>query len=241
MGTRKEPRVLPLLPLRGILVFPTMVLHLDVGREKSVRALERSMVEDNLIVLATQEEMHIEAPTPDDIFRMGTVAHIKQMLKLPNGTIRVLVEGLRRARILSYELEEPYFAVRVEEIEEQRDVEDNETEALMRAVLNHFEQYIRLSRKVSPETLTAVMDIDDPGRLADAIASHMALKIRDKQAILETIDVKARLEKLLEILNNEREVLELERKIGLRVKKQMERTQKEYYLREQMKAIQREL
>jgi len=241
MGTRKEPRVLPLLPLRGILVFPTMVLHLDVGREKSVRALERSMVEDNLIVLATQEEMHIETPTPDDIFRMGTVAHIKQMLKLPNGTIRVLVEGLRRARILSYELEEPYFAVRVEEIEEQRDVEDNETEALMRAVLNHFEQYIRLSRKVSPETLTAVMDIDDPGRLADAIASHMALKIRDKQAILETIDVKARLEKLLEILNNEREVLELERKIGLRVKKQMERTQKEYYLREQMKAIQREL
>lgn len=241
MGTRKEPRVLPLLPLRGIVVFPTMVLHLDVGREKSVRALERSMVEDNLIVLATQEEMHVETPTPDDIFRMGTVAHIKQMLKLPNGTIRVLVEGLRRARILSYEQEEPYFAVRVEEIEEQRDVEDNETEALMRTALNHFEQYIRLSRKVSPETLTAVMDIDEPGRLADAIASHMALKIRDKQAILETVDVKARLEKLLEILNNEREVLELERKIGLRVKKQMERTQKEYYLREQMKAIQREL
>ncbi|GAB6932946.1 endopeptidase La [Calditerricola satsumensis] len=241
MGTRKEPRVLPLLPLRGIVVFPTMVLHLDVGREKSVRALERSMVEDNLIVLATQEEMHVETPTPDDIFRMGTVAHIKQMLKLPNGTIRVLVEGLRRSRILSYEQEEPYFAVRVEEIEEQRDVEDNETEALMRTALNHFEQYIRLSRKVSPETLTAVMDIDEPGRLADAIASHMALKIRDKQAILETVDVKARLEKLLEILNNEREVLELERKIGLRVKKQMERTQKEYYLREQMKAIQREL
>ncbi|PTX59359.1 ATP-dependent Lon protease [Melghirimyces profundicolus] len=240
MAVKEEGRVLPLLPLRGLLVYPSMVLHLDVGRERSVKALEQAMVDDDLIVLATQHEIQLEEPTPEDIYRMGTIARVRQMLKLPNGTIRVLVEGLSRAKILEYEENESFYQVRVSEII-QEDVDDINVEALMRSVLDYFEQYLRLSKKVSPETLSAVADIDEPGRLADVIASHLPLKIEDKQTILETLDVRERLEKLLSILNDEREVLELERKISQRVKKQMEKTQKEYYLREQMKAIQREL
>ncbi|ETT45175.1 ATP-dependent protease La [Paenibacillus sp. FSL R7-269] len=217
-----------------------MVLHLDVGREKSVRALEKAMVEDNLILLCSQSEVNIEEPGQEDIFRVGTVANVRQMLKLPNGTIRVLVEGVERAEIIHYTDNEEYYEVMARELPEQEDV-DQESDALMRSVLSQFEHYITLSKKVTPETLAAVSDIEEPGRLADVITSHLALKIKDKQEILETIDVSKRLEKLLDILNNEREVLELERKISQRVKKQMEKTQKEYYLREQMKAIQKEL
>jgi ATP-dependent Lon protease len=217
-----------------------MVLHLDVGREKSIRALEQAMVDDNKILLATQEEVHIEEPDAEQIYSIGTVARVKQMLKLPNGTIRVLVEGLQRAKIEEYLQQEDYFVVSITYLQEEK-AEENEVEALMRSLLNHFEQYIKLSKKVSPETLTSVQDIEEPGRLADVIASHLPLKMKDKQEILETINIQERLEILLTILNNEREVLELERKIGNRVKKQMERTQKEYYLREQMKAIQKEL
>lgn len=240
MAVKEEERVLPLLPLRGLLVYPNMVLHLDVGRDRSVKALEQAMVDDDLILLATQHEVQVEDPAPEDIYRMGTVARVRQMLKLPNGTIRVLVEGLHRARLLEFQETDSYYRVRVSEILPE-DVDDINVEALMRSVLDHFEQYLRLSKKVSPETLSAVSDIDEPGRLADVIASHLPLKIEDKQRILETIDVRERLETLLNILNDEREVLELERKISQRVKKQMEKTQKEYYLREQMKAIQREL
>lgn len=221
-------------------MYPTMVLHLDVGREKSIRALEQAMVDDNKILLATQEEVHIEEPSAEQIYKIGTVARVKQMLKLPNGTIRVLVEGLQRAKIEEYLQTDDYFIVSVTYLEEEN-AEENEVEALMRSVLNHFEQYIKLSKKVTPETLTSVSDIEEPGRLADVIASHLPLKMKDKQEILETVNIQERLEILLTILNNEREVLELERKIGNRVKKQMERTQKEYYLREQMKAIQKEL
>lgn len=221
-------------------MYPTMVLHLDVGREKSIRALEQAMVDDNKILLATQEEVHIEEPNAEQIYTIGTVARVKQMLKLPNGTIRVLVEGLQRAKIEEYLQSDDYFIVSITYLNDENS-EENEAEALMRSVLNHFEQYIKLSKKVSPETLTSVTDIEEPGRLADVIASHLPLKIKDKQEILETVNIQERLEILLTILNNEREVLELERKIGNRVKKQMERTQKEYYLREQMKAIQKEL
>lgn len=240
MGERSGKRELPLLPLRGLLVYPTMVLHLDVGREKSIRALEQAMVDDNKILLATQEEVHIEEPDAEQIYRIGTVARVKQMLKLPNGTIRVLVEGLQRAKIEEYLQQEDYFVVSITYLQDEK-TEKNEVEALMRSLLGHFEQYIKLSKKVSPEALTSVQDIEEPGRLADVIASHLPLKMKDKQEILETTNIKERLEILLTILNNEREVLELERKIGNRVKKQMERTQKEYYLREQMKAIQKEL
>ncbi|ASR46255.1 endopeptidase La [Paenibacillus kribbensis] len=241
MGPIKtKGRRFPLLPLRGLLVYPSMVLHLDVGREKSVKALEKAMVEDNLILLCSQSEVNIEEPTQEDIFRVGTVAKVRQMLKLPNGTIRVLVEGLERAEIIQYTDNEEYYEVLAKELHEAENVQP-ETDALMRTVLTQFEHYINLSKKVTPETLAAVSDIEEPGRLADVITSHLTLKIKEKQDILETIDVTQRLEKLLDILNNEREVLELERKISQRVKKQMEKTQKEYYLREQMKAIQKEL
>ncbi|WP_052097284.1 endopeptidase La [Paenibacillus odorifer] len=240
MTNKTKGRRFPLLPLRGLLVYPSMVLHLDVGREKSVRALEKAMVEDNLILLCSQSEVNIEEPGQDDIFRVGTVANVRQMLKLPNGTIRVLVEGVERAEIINYIDNDEYYEVMARELPEDED-SNQECDALMRTVLNQFEHYITLSKKVTPETLAAVSDIEEPGRLADVITSHLSLKIKDKQEILETIDVSKRLEKLLDILNNEREVLELERKINQRVKKQMEKTQKEYYLREQMKAIQKEL
>jgi ATP-dependent Lon protease len=241
MGTNKSKfRRMPLLPLRGLLVYPSMVLHLDVGREKSVKALEKAMVDDGLILLCSQSEVNIEEPTVEDIYRVGTVAKVRQMLKLPNGTIRVLVEGTIRAEVTEFLVNEEYYEVNIKELPEQ-EVSDPETDALMRTVLTQFEHYINLSKKVTPETLAAVSDIEEPGRLADVICSHLALKIKDKQEILETIDVRERLEKLLDILHNEREVLELERKISQRVKKQMEKTQKEYYLREQMKAIQKEL
>jgi ATP-dependent Lon protease len=233
-------RKIPLLPLRGLLVYPSMVLHLDVGREKSVKALEKAMVEDSLILLCSQSEMNIEEPTKEDIYRVGTVSRVRQMLKLPNGTIRVLVEGVNRAEIMEFVNNDEFYEVAIREWHE-KPVEDPEIDALMRSVLGQFEHYINLSKKVTPETLAAVSDIDEPGRLADVICSHLSLKIKDKQDILETLDVRQRLEKLLDFLNNEREVLELERKINQRVKKQMEKTQKEYYLREQMKAIQKEL
>ncbi|RJX41440.1 endopeptidase La [Paenibacillus pinisoli] len=241
MGPGKSKgRRLPLLPLRGLLVYPSMVLHLDVGRDKSVRALERAMVEDHMILLCSQSEVNIEDPTEEDIYKIGTIAKVRQMLKLPNGTIRVLVEGVVRAEVQSYVQNDQFYEVLAKELPEQ-ETDDPEVDALMRTVLSQFEHYISLSKKVTPETYAAVSDIDDPGRLADVITSHLSLKIKDKQDILETIDVAARLERLLDLLNNEREVLELERQINQRVKKQMEKTQKEYYLREQMKAIQKEL
>jgi ATP-dependent Lon protease len=217
-----------------------MVLHLDVGREKSVKALERAMIDDSMILLCSQSEMNIEEPSIEDIYRIGTIAKVRQMLKLPNGTIRVLVEGMLRAEITEFLTNDEYYEVTVKELPEQ-EITDPEIDALMRTVLGQFENYINLSKKVTPETLAAVSDIDEPGRLADVICSHLPLKIKEKQEILETVDVRERLEKMLSILNNEREVLELERKISQRVKKQMEKTQKEYYLREQMKAIQKEL
>ena len=236
----KHQRDIPLLPLRGILVYPTMVLHLDVGREKSVKALEQAMVDDHLILLATQEEVQIDEPTEEQIFSVGTVASVKQMLKLPNGTFRVLVEGLSRARINAFLPNDQFIHVNMTHLYDEDD-NTQESVALMRTVLKQFEHFIRLSKKITGETLSSVNDIEEPGRLADIIASHLALKIKDKQRVLELTNVKERLEHILKILSNEKEVLELEKRIGQRVKKSMERTQKEYYLREQMKAIQKEL
>jgi ATP-dependent Lon protease len=236
----KTEILIPLLPLRGLLVYPTMVLHLDVGREKSIQSLEKAMVDDHLIFLTTQKEISIDEPVEDDLYNMGTVTKVKQMLKLPNGTIRVLVEGLQRGKITSFHDEETYLAVTVEPYEEQ-DTKDVEDEALMRTMLDYFEQYIKLSKKISAETYASVADIEEPGRMADIIASHLPLKQKEKQEILETIDVKERMNRVIDIIHNEKEVLNLEKKIGQRVKRSMERTQKEYYLREQMKAIQKEL
>jgi ATP-dependent Lon protease len=239
MAKQKEYNV-PLLPLRGLLVYPTMVLHLDVGREKSVQALEKAMVDDHYIFLTTQKDISLDEPDEEDLYSMGTLTKVKQMLKLPNGTIRVLVEGLKRAEIVKFFTETDYFSVQVKTFEDDES-KDAELQALMRTMLDYFEQYIKLSKKISAETYASVADIEEPGRMADIISSHLPLKLKEKQTILETIDVKERINNVIDIIHNEKEVLNLEKKIGQRVKKSMERTQKEYYLREQMKAIQKEL
>jgi len=235
-----EKRVLPLLPLRGILVFPYMVIHLDVGREKSVQAIEEAMVKEKAIFLATQREAQTDDPVETDIYDIGTVAEVKQLLKLPGGTIRVLVEGMARAKINKYVGTEPFFSVEVDQYAEEPN-KSPQVEALMRNLVTQFEQYVKLSKKIPPETVVTVVNIDDPGRLTDVVASHLTLRIEDKQSILEAIDVVERLDKLCAILARELEIVEMERKINVRVRKQMEKTQKEYYLREQIKAIQREL
>ncbi|MFC8559228.1 endopeptidase La [Peribacillus frigoritolerans] len=232
--------IVPLLPLRGLLVYPTMVLHLDVGRDKSVQALEKAMVEDHLIFLTTQQDVSLDEPGEEDLFTMGTLTKVKQMLKLPNGTIRVLVEGLNRAEVMEFYDYETHYGAKIK-IYEDSEEKDAEHQALMRTLLDYFEQYIKMSKKITGETFSSTSDIEEPGRLADIIASHLPLKLKEKQEVLETIDMKERLSRVIEIINNEKEVLFLEKKIGQRVKRSMERTQKEYYLREQMKAIQKEL
>lgn len=231
---------LPLLPLRGILVFPYMVIHLDVGRDKSVKAIEEAMIGERMIFLATQKEAQTDHPEEEDIYSVGTVAEVKQLLKLPGGTIRVLVEGLSRARIRKYSSEEPFFKVEIEEFSEQQP-KTAEVEALMRNLVHQFEQYVKMSKKIPPETVVTIINLEEPARLADIIASHLSLKVEEKQAILEAVQVSDRLERICGILAKEMEIVELERKINVRVRKQMEKTQKEYYLREQIKAIQKEL
>jgi ATP-dependent Lon protease len=237
---RPETKILPLLPLRGILVFPYMVIHLDVGRTKSVQAVEEAMIQDKLIFLTTQKEAQTDEPGEDDIFQIGTVAEVKQLLKLPGGTIRVLVEGIARAKVRRFISEESYFQVEVEQYSEDFQ-KNSEIEALMRSLIYQFEQYVKLSKRIPPETVASVVNLVEPGRLADVTASHLTLRIEEKQDILEAVDIVKRLEKLCSIVARELEIVELERKINIRVRKQMEKTQKEYYLREQMKAIQKEL
>ncbi|GGP13606.1 endopeptidase La [Oceanobacillus neutriphilus] len=231
---------MPLLPLRGLIVFPSMVLHLDVGRDKSIASLEQAMLADQYIFLASQKKMNSDDPNSADIYNVGTVAKIKQITKLPNGTQRVLVEGFYRAEIVRYLEEEENFIV---EVEEKEDIAGNafESEALMRTLLEQFQQYIKVSRKLTEETFETVGDIDNPGRLADMITSHLSLKLNDKQEILEAFDVMERIHKLLDIIADERKILSIEKRIGQKIKTSMEKTQKEYYLREQLKVIQKEL
>ncbi|KYH31842.1 endopeptidase La [Neomoorella mulderi] len=233
-------RILPLLPLRGVIVFPYTVIHLDVGRERSVSAIEEAMLRDRVIFLAMQKEAQDDDPGEDDIYTTGTIAEIKQLLKLPGGTIRILVEGIRRGKIREYLSYDPFLKVEVEEAPEPAET-SSEIEALMRCLIDEFETYVKMSKRIPPETVVAVVSLEEPGRLADVVASHLNLKLTDKQAVLEAVDIKERLNLLCEILAKEKEILELERKINLRVRKQMEKTQKEYYLREQIKAIQKEL
>ncbi len=230
----------PLLALRGILVYPTVVLHLDVGREKSIASLEAAMMGDQTIILTSQKEVAVEDPKPEEIYRIGTLAKINQMLKLPNGTIRVLVEGLERVEIIEYVDKDKQYEVTYKKITEKRG-DAYEEEALMRQLITQFEQYIKLTRKNKKDTSATVADIEDPSRLTFMIASHLPIKIKAKQKILEFDDVIERMKHLLNILSNEKKVLNLEKKIGKRVQTSMEQTQKEYYLREQMKAIQKEL
>ncbi|NLI69733.1 MAG: endopeptidase La [Firmicutes bacterium] len=229
-----------MLPLRGVLVFPHMVIHLDVGRSSSIEALEKAMLGDSKIFLVAQKDAKMDAPGEEDIYTVGTVSRIKQMIKLPGGVIRVLVEGLQRGRIVKMLKQKPYFEVEVELIEEDKN-KNPELEALLRNLLEVFERYVKNSRKIPPEALVAVSGIEEPGQLSDLVTSHLSLKLSQKQEILETFDLQERIEKLVELLGRELEILEIERKIGSRVRKQMEKTQKEYYLREQMKAIQKEL
>lgn len=232
--------VLPLLALRGMLVFPYMTVPLDVGRERSVSALEDAMMSDRLIVLAAQKEARDADPDPDSIHAVGTLAEVKQLAKVSEGTIRILVEGIARVQISEYVQNDPHFKIRVSVVDETS-CADTEAEALMRTALQHFEEYVKLNRKTPSEILVSVSSIEEPGRLADDIASHLSLKIEQKQAILECLSPRRRLEKVCALLMKEVEILELEKKIHTRVRKQMEKTQREYYLREQLKAIQREL
>lgn len=232
---------IPLLPLRGVIVFPYTVIHLDVGRKKSIQAIEEAMLGSRHIFLATQKEAQNDEPEEDDIYHLGTVAEVKQILKMPGGTMRVLVEGLHRAEIIKFISSGNLNKVEIKEYPEEPSNKTNEMEALMRTLTYQFEQYVRISKKIPPETVSSVLSIEEPGRLADVITSHLSLKVNEKQKVLEALDINKRLDKLCEILAQEMEVLELERKINVRVRKQMEKTQKEYYLREQMKAIQKEL
>jgi len=241
MEDNKRIVELPLIPLRGLSVFPYMVLHFDVGREKSIKALEEAMIKDQFIFLTTQKEVDIDLPTPEDFYEIGTVCKIKQMLKLPGDAIRVLVEGLSRGKLTSVIQEDPYFKVEVEEFKSDEVTIDKEAEALMRAVIDAFENYVSVSNKISPEVLITVSSIEHPGRLADVIASHMLLKTEQKQEILEAFDPKDRLEVLYKLLLKEIEILEVEKEINTKVKKQINRLQKEYYLKEQLKAIKEEL
>jgi ATP-dependent Lon protease len=236
----QSEKIVPLLPLRGILVYPTMVLHLDVGREKSIRAIENAALDENLIFLATQKDVNVDQPTAEDLYTIGTLAKIKQTLKLPNGTVRVLVEGLHRAELLHLQEQEDVVNVNIQVLED-KEAHDLEEKALMRTLTQDFEQYIKVSKKISNETFATVVDIMEPGRLADLIASHLPLKIKEKQDVLEILDAKERLRKIISFIQDEKELLDLEKTISQRVKKSMERTQKEYFLREQMKAIQKEL
>jgi ATP-dependent Lon protease len=234
-------RNIPLLPLRGLLVFPNMVLHFDVGRDKSIGALEEAMVADQKILLVAQKDAKVDFPNRKEIYTIGTVAKIKQLLKMPQDTIRVLIEGLNRAVIEDYIETEPFFKVQIREVYENDEKADTEEEALMRSVLSLFEHYMGLTKKLPPDIIISLNNVTNPGRFADIVASHLAIKVEDKQQILETLSFKKRLEVLFQIISQEIEILEIEKKINFRVKKQIEKNQKEFYLREQMKAIQREL
>jgi ATP-dependent Lon protease len=230
----------PVLPLRDIVVFPHMIVPLFVGREKSVRALEDVMKDDKQILLVTQKNAAQDDPTPADIYSVGTVGTVLQLLKLPDSTVKVLVEGGQRARILRFAENESFFQAYGETIVEQPG-EQQELEALARTAVSQFEQYIKLNKKIPPEVLVSINQIEDPSKLADTIASHLALKIPEKQELLETETISERLEKVFGYMEAEIGVLQVEKRIRSRVKRQMEKTQREYYLNEQLKAIQKEL
>ncbi len=231
---------LPLLPLRDIIVFPHMVVPLFVGRQRSIKALEEAVANNKLIFLTTQKDAKVNEPAAEDMYPVGTVGNVVQLLRLPDGTVKVLVEGKKRGRIVRYVGQTDCFWVEVDEIEEVCD-RLTEVEALTRSVSSTFENYVRLNKKIPPEMIMSAAAIDDPARLADTIIAHLGIKLEDKQTLLETFDPAERLEKVLGHMRSEIEILEVERRIRNRVKKQMEKTQKEYYLNEQMRAIQKEL
>ena len=230
----------PVLPLRDIVVFPHMIVPLFVGREKSIKALEDVMNDDKQILLTTQKDAANDDPGKEDVYQIGTIGTVLQLLKLPDGTVKVLVEGASRAKISNFTDNETFFEAYAEKIEET-DGDPQEQTALGRAVVTQFEQYIKLNKKIPPEVLTSVKQIEDTAKLADTIASHLAVKISEKQELLELDSILGRLEKIYAHMEGEIGVLQVEKRIRNRVKRQMEKTQREYYLNEQMKAIQKEL
>ncbi len=234
------PRVIPLLPLRDIVVFPYMVVPLFVGRAKSICALEEAMGHERELLLCAQREASEDDPGEDDIYRVGTLGSIIQLLRLPDGTVKVLVEGKARAEIRRFASTDPHFACEVDVLEESGET-TVENEALVRTMHASFENYVKLNKRVPAETLNTVTSVQAPGRLADTIVAHLNLKLAERQTLLETVSPTKRLEEVYARMQAEIEVLEVERKIRGRVKKQMERSQKEYYLNEQMRAIQKEL
>ena len=235
-----ESKILPVLPLRDIVVFPHMVVPLFVGREKSVRALDEIMKGEKQILLATQKNSVDDDPAPEAIYPIGVLATVLQLLKLPDGTVKVLVEGKSRARLTAFTDREEYYEASAVEIDDE-DGDAEEAEALIRAVVEQFDNYVKLNKKIPPEALSSIPQITDASKLADSVAAHLSVKISDKQSLLDTINVPRRLERVYGLMEGEISVLQVEKKIRSRVKRQMEKTQREYYLNEQMKAIQREL
>lgn len=235
-----ETSIYPVLPLRDIVVFPNMVVPLFVGREKSVRALESVMENDKRILLVAQKDAGDNDPSAEEIYDIGVVASVLQLLKLPDGTVKVLVEGDARAKIVQYTKTDDFFEAEVEEPEEEG-VDEAEIEGLARSVVTHFENYGKLNKRVPPEVIVSVNQIEEAGQLADTVASHLNIKIAEKQELLEIFSVAKRLERVYALMEGEMSVLQVEKKIRNRVKRQMEKTQREYYLNEQMKAIQKEL
>ena len=235
-----DPPGIAVLPLRDVVVYPHMVIPLFVGRDKSIVALDRAMAAGKRILLVAQQKADLDDPQAPDLYQVGTLATILQLLKLPDGTVKVLVEGGERARIDALRVDGCFMAD-VSVLAEEDRYDEREVDVLVRSIIAQFEQYVKLNKKVPPEILTSLSGIDEPGRLADTVAAHMALKLSEKQRILEIQDVKVRLEQILGIIEGEIDVLQIEKRIRGRVKQQMEKSQREYYLNEQMKAIQKEL
>ena len=237
----QKDNLIPVLPLRDVVVYPHMVIPLFVGREKSIDALYAAMEENKQVLLVAQKEAEVDEPDFIDLYEVGTLANILQLLKLPDGTVKVLVEGSERSKILSYQETGTFFSALVEKIEDVNRLSEQQQDVLQRTVLNSFEQYVKLNSKIPAEVLNALSGIDDPSRLADTMAAHMTLKVSDKQIVLETADIEQRLEDLMILMEGEVDLLEMEKKIRVRVKQQMEKNQREYYLNEQIKAIHKEL
>jgi ATP-dependent Lon protease len=231
----------PVLPLRDVVVYPYMVIPLFVGRDKSIQALDAAMADNKQILLVAQRSADIDDPKPEDLYEVGTLANILQLLKLPDGTVKVLVEGNQRARLERFVEDSEYLGAEIAPTDDELDLPEREMEVLMRSATDLFDQYVKLNKKVPPEVLTSLASIDEPSRLADTMAAHMALKLDEKQHVLEMTSVRERLEHLMALMEGENDILQMEKRIRGRVKRQMEKNQREYYLNEQMKAIQKEL
>ncbi|MFI3197179.1 MAG: endopeptidase La [Methylococcaceae bacterium] len=238
---QQKDNLIPVLPLRDVVVYPHMVIPLFVGRDRSIDALDAAMKDNKQVLLVAQKEAEVDEPDFTDLYEVGTLANILQLLKLPDGTVKVLVEGSQRSKVLYYQETGSFFSAAVEKIDDVFNLSEQEQDVLQRTVINSFDQYVKLNNKIPPEVLNALSGIDDPSRLADTMAAHMTLKVSDKQAILESPDIEKRLEDLMTLMEGEVDLLEMEKKIRVRVKQQMEKNQREYYLNEQMKAIQKEL